>query len=118
MGWFYWGSYIRFASSDFNMADLDNEFVHLCNNSIQKCSEHFGDAEFGMEGWMWTGEQFVDHLRKEGGEEEAAIWQDRIVPSMKEQAVAALQCACGGERDTVEGRSGSFEMYGYDFMVD
>merc|ERR1712146_271748 len=71
-----------------------------------------------MEGWMWTSEQFIEHLQKQHGDEGAAVWYERIVPSMKQQVVAALQSACGAERDVVEGRKRSFEMYGYDFMVD
>ena len=125
--WFYHGSYIRFAGSDFSLDNLDNEFVHLCNNSIQKNNEEFGGAPEGMEGWMWTSGQFVDHLRETRGSEEGTrIWNEMIVPTMKEQVVAALQASIGAERDigsfgygkTFEGREHSFEMYGYDFMVD
>lgn len=43
-----------------------------------------------------------------------AAWADRLQPAMKRIALATLRCA----QDMVSVRKGSFELYGFDFLID
>mgnify|MGYP002032677837 FL=1 len=131
--YFYDECYARFTSHKFTDAreSLENPFVHLVNNSIQKDGENFHDdieAENGVaiEDCMWPQEDFAafldwkmartdattDRLRK--CKESDDVFTDVVQPEMRKIAVEVLQAA----RDSIEHRKNSWELYGYDFMVD
>lgn len=165
--WFYDECYARFSAAEFTDDDneLQNEYVHLVNNSISKNSRNFHKkvvAENGVEvvDCMWTLQQFREYLtwRHErhpfmtsnagvpapapgGGENillcsqnhdalretrpiESAVESDLcdstdlfatyIQPAMQHISTCALMCA----QDIVEHRAKSWELYGFDFMVD
>jgi hypothetical protein len=127
---------------------LDNAFVHLVNNSIGKNSENFGKvitAENGepIEGYMWSYDSFskyvqflIDERRRcrlSGDDAKSPrsaqndfidrlqqstsatdIVTARIQQRMKEIAKCSLMCAS----EMIEHRKNSWELYGFDFMVD
>ncbi|CAB1315141.1 unnamed protein product [Coregonus sp. 'balchen'] len=78
--------------------------VHLCNNSIQK---HIQPSQ-------WRHPEVPEDnmpscVPRAGGRHGGAL----VVPGMQRAVVHALQIA----QDLVEGRIGSFELYGVDFML-
>lgn len=97
--------------------DLSNQFVHLVNNSIGKHSEHFErvilEEVTGREirGFMLTSDDFAEYLRISTGED---LFHTQIQPQMKNIARWASMCAVDG----VEHRKNSWELFGYDFMID
>ncbi len=46
-GYFYGESYLRTSSRDFTLVTLDNKFIHLTNDAIQKKSQDYGKYETG-----------------------------------------------------------------------
>eukprot|EP01136_Pigoraptor_vietnamica_P036242 Opistho-1_new@102558 len=108
--WFYRDCYLRFSSDSFTLDDLSNKTIHLTNNSIQKCCDHFGTMDFAV-GNMWSSDQFKDYL---SDTRRGSVYDSIVYPQMKQVALWALQSA----QDLVETRKNSFELYGVDFVLD
>eukprot|EP01028_Stygiella_incarcerata_P011745 TRINITY_DN680_c1_g2_i2.p1 TRINITY_DN680_c1_g2~~TRINITY_DN680_c1_g2_i2.p1 ORF type:complete len:925 (+),score=308.11 TRINITY_DN680_c1_g2_i2:100-2874(+) len=106
---FYNDAYLRFCSIDFTLDDVENRHIHLANNCVQKHAKEFSDAEF--EGNMLHTRDFAAHLIETYGED---LWNTKIQPMMKQITIWSLQCV----EDVVQHRKNSFELFGYDFMVD
>lgn len=99
--WFYEECYLRFTNEEYSLDNIYNRFVHLTNESLQKHSKkHNRDKA------MWTMSEFASHIGAEN-------WR-RIQEQLKDIVVWSIK-ACEGH---VIGKRGSFELFGYDFMVD
>ena len=138
--WFYDDCYCRFAVSRYdnpqNSLDklegslsaciatdgvvkdswLDDQYVHLVNNSISSKNKKFHEgysAENGVEvvDNMWPASTFQSWIIHQTGEDK---WSSRILPRMKQIAKYAIMCA----QDMVEHRKNSWELYGIDYMFD
>eukprot|EP00002_Diphylleia_rotans_P020500 TRINITY_DN3974_c1_g1_i6.p1 TRINITY_DN3974_c1_g1~~TRINITY_DN3974_c1_g1_i6.p1 ORF type:complete len:725 (-),score=132.85 TRINITY_DN3974_c1_g1_i6:1220-3394(-) len=107
---FYGDCYLRFTSTDFDIDNLD-KFAHLCNNSIQKYSEDF-NSNAQIEGNMWSSDEFADYLRRAYGSDD--IWLKQIQPALKKIVISTLKCG----QDTIENRKNTYEMFGFDLMLD
>jgi len=108
--WFYQECYIRFTAQSFDPNDLANKFAHLTNNSISKKLESCETSE--IEGNMWFLDEFKSYLTETFGEKE--IFEKKIQPQMQHIVLKSLQSV----QDMIETRKNSFELYGYDFMID
>ena len=99
--------YLRFGAEDYNMDMIGNKFMHLTNNSITKhCT-----LEHKIKGNMWSNQDFVNYLKDVCGKD---VWNERIKRIMWNSIVTSLQST----EDVVIHRENSFEMFGYDFMID
>jgi tubulin monoglycylase TTLL3/8 len=107
---FYKRAYLRFCSTDFTLDDVENRVVHLANNCVQKHSKDF-DSDDTFCGNMWHTDSFCEYLLQTYGSD---IWNEKIQPAMKNIVRMSLKCG----QDAVYGRKNSFELFGYDFMVD
>lgn len=43
--YFYRDGYIRTASKEYSLANLNNKYIHLCNDAIQMNSDEYGKFE-------------------------------------------------------------------------
>jgi hypothetical protein len=116
--YFYDECYARFSVEQYTTADSDmeNSYVHLVNNSISKNSEEFKKkllAENGeeIEGFMWGHRSFKEWIEYSAGED---LMKKKITPRMKDIVKWSLMCAS----ECIEHRKNSWELYGFDFMVD
>ena len=116
--WHYSDFYLRFSSRPYSADDLApgkqvDLTVHLTNQCIQKqCDEYGADEE--IECNMWSSAQMEQHLRAQLGAAEGALVYERVVAQMLAAVGAAMRAVC----DVVEGRAGSHELFGFDFMLD
>lgn len=106
--------YVRLGSYEYDAEDLSNK-VHLTNNSVQKKTENYNKHDFCSHA-MWdyvTLKAYVAELQ--GGDEEAAenTWTS-MMHQVEKIVINSLKAMC----DVCEGRDKSFELYGYDFMID
>ena len=105
--WVYKRSYLRFSLEDYTDEDIMNPYIHLTNNSISKTSTKFQNSD--IEGCMWSIGQFQEFLIQEKGSD---LWTLQIFPALKKIIKYSL-IAVGNL-----GRKKSFEILGYDFMID
>lgn len=105
--WIYNTSYLRFTVEKYDANDINNLFMHLTNNSINKNSQKFKFSD--IEGCMWHVNTFALYLKETYKEN---IWEEKIFPRIKDIVVWSL-LSVGNL-----GRKNSFEVFGYDFMVD
>ena len=78
--------------------------MHLTNNSIQKHSSKFNQSS--IPGNMWDQKQFSAHIGHNN-------WD-----SMQQKMIEIIILSIKSCEDTVAARKNSFELVGYDFMVD
>lgn len=109
--YFYQDCYLRFASSDYDMSDIADRYIHLCNNSVQKHSDQF-DNNPDMVGNMWSSDTAASALGAKFGRPD--LWESEIVPRMKQIILWALMST----QDVVVNRPNTFELFGVDLMID
>jgi Tubulin-tyrosine ligase family len=116
--YFYEDCYLRFGVEEYTTCSksLANQYVHLVNNSIGKTSEKFGRVSVAENGvqilqHMWNVSAFDKYLTDIG---QPGAWCNSIKPTMKDIVKWSLMCG----QEAVEHRKNSWELYGYDFMID
>mmetsp|Transcript_5079 Transcript_5079/g.7763 ORF Transcript_5079/g.7763 Transcript_5079/m.7763 type:complete len:1548 (-) Transcript_5079:76-4719(-) len=110
--------YARFSVDEYSTSEetMDNAHVHLVNNSIGKTSEKYHEkcvTDNGevLDGFMLSHEQFCSYLEFKSGDPGIV---SNLKSRMKDMAVWSLMCGS----DAIEHRKNSWELYGFDFMVD
>ena len=111
-GYFYEDGYIRTSSREFDLTDLSDKFIHLTNDAIQKHAEDFGKFETGNK--MSYGD-FQRYLNQFHGDLEIDVIK-HIVPQMKRLITDTFRATCF--KLDPDRLTNSFEMLGYDFMID
>lgn len=116
--YFYDEFYARFSVEEYSNDEeaLSNSFIHLVNNSIGKKSENFGKivtAENGVviDGYMWSHTSFAEYIQGKTGQD---LVKTKMQPRMKEIAQWSLMCGA----EIIEHRKNSWELYGFDYMID
>ena len=131
--WFYDDSYTRFSLSEYDAARTGNTFAHLTNYSIAK---HAADFEHAKDDTMWdTRDQLRQHLIKEAARRAAVPctagapcgasspagrwrwadpWLEHVRPEMQKIVYLTLQAV----QEQVQERARSFELLGFDFLLD
>lgn len=119
--YFFAEGYMRLSSSEFSTDEdqLDNLFIHLTNNAIQKYSETYGQFENGN---MWTFDMLFDFLEgtRAGGDAYAAMtakdYKKVVVQKMKD--IIWLTFSAVKKKLNKRDRKHCFEIFGFDFLLD
>jgi len=108
-GYFYHDGYLRTSSKEFSLKN-SNRFVHLTNDAVQKKSEDYGKFEHGnklsyaeFQKYLETCHPQIDFKRD--------LW-----PQIK--ALVTLSYEATAQGIDPHRRKHTFEVLGYDFMVD
>ncbi|EAS03760.2 tubulin-tyrosine ligase family protein (macronuclear) [Tetrahymena thermophila SB210] len=103
--------YIRLSSEIYNLdsQNLNNIFIHLTNNAVQKTSQNYGKYENGN---IISYKQMKDIL----SEQKPNISFDQILNQIKQCIMYSMTAA--EKKLTKRVNNNTFEIFGYDFMVD
>ncbi|EAS01345.2 tubulin-tyrosine ligase family protein (macronuclear) [Tetrahymena thermophila SB210] len=111
--YFYKCGYIRTASEIYRMDDLDNQFIHLTNNAVQKYAKNYGEFEDGN---ILSLEQFDQFIKQAGNKYEGLDLFGKIVPTIRE--ICLITLASAKKKLNSQDRKYCFEMFGFDFFID
>ena len=104
--------YLRTSSSEFSIDpnNLDDHYVHLTNNAIQKFADNYGSFEDGNQ---MSYNSFEAYLAQQGS---PVSFKEELVPKMKQLIVRSI-FATKSQLDP-QRRKSCFEVFGYDFIID
>jgi D-alanine-D-alanine ligase-like ATP-grasp enzyme len=110
----YWykDGYIRTSVKEFTVKNVTNKFIHLTNDAIQKKSELYGKFEQGNK---LNYVEFQRHFDQNFPEMEIHM-ENKIVPQMRKIAADTIKATYRHLDKNC--RHHTFEVFGYDFMVD
>jgi tubulin---tyrosine ligase len=114
-GYFFKEGYLRTSSREFNINDLENRYVHLTNDAIQKKSADYGKFETGNK---MSYDDFQDFLKTN---KNVDFYKD-ILPQIKQSVTDTLEALSSlleeQSRTELGANNSCFELFGYDFMMD
>lgn len=101
--------YVRLSSEKFTMANLQEKFVHLTNNALQKYSENYDENETLKD--IYEFEDFVRKTRKDNYE-----FKKDTLPQI--ESIVKLLHNISVKNMNEGNKKIAFEIFGFDFMVD
>ena len=111
-GYFYKEGYLRTASREFNLKNLNAKIIHLTNEAVQQKYDEFGKFEPGNK---LTYSDLNKYMESSYGNLQVDFYSD-ILPQIKKLVIDSIR-ATHGKLDP-NGRIYTFELFGYDFMID
>ena len=111
-GYYYPEGYIRTSCREFDLESVWDRFIHLTNDAVQKHSEDYGRFEMGNKLSYLDFQKYLE-LRFPAISQQ---FQTQVLPSIR-QLVKDTMEATFLKLDPKR-RNASFEVFGYDFMLD
>eukprot|EP01041_Mallomonas_annulata_P000481 gene481-901_t len=111
--YFFENAYARTSSRRFQINDLNNREIHLTNDAIQKKSKAYGKFESGNKLDLI---QLQEAISRDYPDAPRTVVIDTILPQIKHLTWVSIAAAAEMMMQTCI--ESSFELLGYDFMVD
>lgn len=111
---FFKEGYLRTSCEDFSLKseDVCKTFVHLTNNAVQKQSDNYGQFEDGNQMSFDDFQTYIDENYSASG----INVKNDLVASMKQTVVTTFKAA---ENFLLkDNRRSTFELFGFDFIID
>ena len=108
--YFYQEGYIRTSCKDYNSKALDNKFIHLTNDAIQKKSDDYGKYENGNKMSYKDFQKYLDNKRIQKN------FLNDILPQIKSIVLDTVKASFVSIDKNK--RLHTFEIFGYDFLLD
>ena len=109
--YFYKDGYLRTAVAEFSLDNIHNKFIHLTNDAIQKKSSEYGKFE---EGNKLSYQEFQDYINKNCVNK--VHFFDCVYPKLEKLVKDSIIATC--MKINPKKRLHTFEILGYDFMID
>jgi hypothetical protein len=106
--------YLRTSSSEFkvDLSNIDDQYVHLTNNAVQKYSENYGTFEDGNQLGYKRFQEIINDTHPDCG---VSVYND-IIPQIKDLIVKSMYAV--RKKLDPHRRKHTFELFGYDFILD
>jgi hypothetical protein len=103
---------LRTSSEEFNLTaeNIENKFVHLTNNAVQKYSDNYGQFESGNQ---LSFNNFDAYCKQNGLDIDV---KGKVIPRVRE----LIQISMESVKKVINPNDSkyAFEIFGYDFMID
>lgn len=110
-GYWYHDGYLRTTCREYNTKNPEkNRLVHLTNDAVQKRSDDYGKFESGNKLSYTEFQKYMDSVNIK------CDFLKEVLPKMKQLATDTIK-AVSRKMDPNK-RQNSFEIFGYDFMID
>lgn len=109
-GYYYKEGYLRTSCREFDLADVSDRFVHLTNDAVQKHCEDYGRFESGNK------LSYSDFQRYLDTHAPGVSVQRDVLPQIRQTMRDTFMASFA--KVNSDKRLFSFEVLGYDFMVD
>ena len=108
-------AYVRTSSEEYDLSGekLDQVYVHLTNNAVQKYSKNYGKFE---EGNIVSVKALAQELASQD-QFASSLSADQIETALYKQMREQIQLSYEAVRSKLRFSKHSFELVGYDFMV-
>ena len=108
--YFYKEGYLRTTSKEFSLKQVHDKFIHLTNDAVQKHSEEYGKFESGNK------LSYIDFQKFLSVSYPDKDFQRDIYPQIEKSVKDSVVCV----KDILNNnkKSITFEVFGYDFMID
>lgn len=110
--YFYKEGYLRTSSKEFTLSNLANRMVHLTNDAVQKHAEDYGKFEPGNK---LSYDDFQKYLSLNHGSLKVDFNRD-LHPQIQKIVTDTVRATF--HKLDPQQRMNSFEIFGYDFMLD
>jgi tubulin monoglycylase TTLL3/8 len=111
-GYVYSDGYLRTSCKEFSLDNLSSRFVHLTNDAIQQTSDEYGRFESGNKISFQQFQRYLDHAFPD---KKINVNKD-LMPQITRLVTDSFY-ATFSKIDPLR-RQNSFEIFGYDFMID
>ncbi|PRP89780.1 hypothetical protein PROFUN_00122 [Planoprotostelium fungivorum] len=108
----YTDGLLRFAYADYDEKDINNPFVHLCNNAVNRA------ADRDINESNWTLNQFREWISNETELDFEDIWRQLCTLAVGPIVQIKHQLVEDYRRCAMEKKLHCFELFGYDVLVD
>lgn len=112
-GYMYRDGYVRTSGKKYTLNNLSDRETHLTNDAVQKKAKSYGKFESANK---LTYDQFEEVVSQDYPSAPIGVVRGKILPQIEYQVKVSLRAAKERLTDTFINKS--FELLGYDFMVD
>eukprot|EP00347_Sterkiella_histriomuscorum_P022577 403337958 len=117
-GYFYEDGYLRTSSKEFQVGNFTNKYIHLTNDAIQKKSDDYGKFENGNKLSYSEFQKYLDSPEFQQTSTYANVnFLKDILPQIRHLVTQAFRSVSYNKIDPYR-RVNSFEIFGFDFMID
>jgi hypothetical protein len=109
-GYWYSDGYLRTSCREFTLKNVSNRYVHLTNDAVQKRLDDYGKFESGNKLSYIEFQKYLDSMKLD------CDFIKTVIPKMRGMAQDSMRAI--SRKIDPSRKTFSFEIFGYDFMID
>lgn len=114
--YYYEPGYVRTSSKEFNQTNIDNRFIHLTNEAVQKKADGWGKFESGNKQTFEEQSKYIDLIQAGRDSDEMVSFEKDIFPKIKSLTLDTVKATY--KKLNPENKNFAFEQFGLDYMID